>query len=39
MLEMMMLESYSTAGISITQDIPRGDCQSEITRLLCLIGE
>jgi len=26
----MMLENYSTAGISITQDIPRGGCQTDL---------
>jgi len=26
----MMLENYSTAGISIIQDIPRGDCQIDL---------
>jgi len=31
----MMLESYSTTGISITQGISRGDCPGGFTRLLC----
>jgi len=32
----MMLESYSTAGINITQGVSCGGCPSGFTRLLCL---
>jgi len=31
----MMLENYSTAGISITQSVPRGGCPGRFTHLLC----
>jgi len=30
-----MLESYSIAGISITQGVPRGGCPSGFIRFLC----
>jgi len=32
----MMLESYSTVGISITQGVPREGCLGGFTLLLCL---
>jgi len=30
-----MLESYSTAGISIIPGVPRKDCPGEFTHFLC----
>jgi len=31
----MMLESYSTTGISVIQGVLRGGCSGGFTRLLC----